>query len=99
MRQADTGMRQTGGGFLHRERFTGFSPARTELHAQLNMPKMKVAIVFVLSLAVWILYKWMEPEAPLGKTETLVVVVVIGAVVFAVDWAIKRFRPKKERSV
>ena len=63
------------------------------------MPKIKVAIVFVLSLAVWILYKWMEPEAPLDKTETLVVVVVIGVCVFALDWAIKRFRSKKEKSV
>jgi hypothetical protein len=62
------------------------------------MPKIKVAIVFVLSLAVWILYKWIEPDAPLDKTETLVVVVVIGAVVFAVDWAVSRFRSKKEKS-
>jgi uncharacterized membrane-anchored protein len=61
------------------------------------MPKIKVAIVFVLSLAVWIFYKWMEPEAPLDKTETLVVVVVIGTVVFAVDWAIKKFQSKKAK--
>jgi uncharacterized membrane-anchored protein len=63
------------------------------------MPKIKVAIVFVLSLGVWIFYNWMEPEAPLGKTETLVVVVAIGAVVFAVDWGIKRFRSKKVKQV
>ncbi len=63
------------------------------------MPKIKVAIVFVLSLSVWMFFKWNTPDAPLGPTDTLVVVVSIGVVVFGVDWAIQRFRPKKEKSV
>ena len=59
------------------------------------MPKAQIAIIFVLSLGVWILFRWKTPEAPLGPTETLVVVVVVGAVVYAVDRAIKRFGRKK----
>jgi uncharacterized membrane-anchored protein len=63
------------------------------------MPKIKVAIVFVLSLAVWIFFKWNTPDAPLGPPETLVVVVVIGVVVFAGEWAIKKFQSKKAKQV
>jgi hypothetical protein len=63
------------------------------------MPKIKVAIVFVLSLAVWMFFKWNTPDAPLGPPETLVVVVSIGVVVFGVDWAITKFRSKGEKKV
>jgi hypothetical protein len=59
------------------------------------MPKMQIAIVFVLSLGVWIFFRWRTPEAPLGPTETLVVVVVIGVAVFATDRLIRRFGRKK----
>jgi hypothetical protein len=62
------------------------------------MPKAQIAIVLVLSLAVWILFKWKTPEAPLGPTETLVVVVTIGVLVYAVKWVVKRFRRKKENA-
>jgi len=63
------------------------------------MKNPRIAIVFALSLAVWILYKWKEPDAPLGPNETLVVVVVIGAIVFAADWLIKKILRKKEKLV
>lgn len=63
------------------------------------MKNPRIAIVFVLSLAIWILFKWKEPEAPLGPTETLVVVVGIGVVVYAADWLRKRFLKKKEKPV
>jgi hypothetical protein len=60
------------------------------------MKSPRIAIVFVLSLAIWLLYRWKEPDAPLGATETLVVVFVVGAIVFAADWGIKKvFRKEK----
>jgi hypothetical protein len=62
------------------------------------MKSPRIAIIFVLSLAVWILYRWKEPDAPLGPVETLVVVFVIGAVVFAASWAIKKVLTKEKAS-
>jgi hypothetical protein len=59
------------------------------------MPKLQIAIVFVLSLGVWIFFKWNTPEAPLGPTESVVVVVAIGLLVYASNWAIKRILRKK----
>jgi protein-S-isoprenylcysteine O-methyltransferase Ste14 len=55
------------------------------------MPKIEIAIVLVLSLAVWVFFKWQTPDAPLSPTEMLVVVVVIGGGVAAVRWAMRRF--------
>jgi hypothetical protein len=63
------------------------------------MPKLQIAIVFVLSLGVWVLFRWKTPEAPLGPTETLVVVVVIGALVYAANRVVARFLGKKEKPV
>jgi hypothetical protein len=60
------------------------------------MKNPRIAIVFVLSLAIWVLFRWKEPEAPLGPAETLVVVVTVGVVVYAADWVLKRFLKKKE---
>jgi hypothetical protein len=63
------------------------------------MPKLQLAIVFVLSLGVWMLFKWKTPEAPLGPTETLVVVVVIGAIVSAATWLVRRILKKREKAI
>jgi hypothetical protein len=63
------------------------------------MPKLQIAIVFVLSLGVWILFKWKTPEAPLGPTETLVVVVAIGALVSVATWLVRRILKKREKAI
>jgi hypothetical protein len=63
------------------------------------MKNPRIAIIFALSLGIWILFRWKEPEAPLGATETLVVVFTVGVIVYAADWLIRRFLRKKEKLV
>ena len=53
-----------------------------------------VIAIFVISLAIWTAYSF--TPYPLDAPGTVVVVGVVGALVFAAQWAIARVRRKKE---
>jgi uncharacterized membrane-anchored protein len=55
-----------------------------------------VIAVFVISLAIWTAYSF--TPYPLDAPGTVVVVGVVGALVFAVQWAIARVRRKKQET-
>jgi hypothetical protein len=60
---------------------------------------LRIAIIFIVSLAIWILFRWKEPEAPLGATETLVVVIAVSVIACGAEWLIKRFVRKSVKPV
>jgi hypothetical protein len=60
------------------------------------MPKRQIAIATVLSLAYYLLLV-MKSSDPVTAADLLPVAAIV-AVVFALDWAVRRLLPRKEKA-